>query len=76
MRISSLQLKCNEFFALARRELALLPTPLLRRFFSPLLSPDDLPGLTPLLFSRLLVSSESQEGLVSGAVEAAGDSPV
>lgn len=27
-------LKCNEFFALARRELAFEPTPLLLRFFS------------------------------------------
>jgi hypothetical protein len=57
-----LWLKCNEFFALASKELALLPTPLLLRFFSPVapLSPATRPwGLPfPLRFSPAPVSSE------------------
>jgi hypothetical protein len=66
-----LGLKCNEFLALASNELALLPTPLLLRFFSPLLlfSPGALPGLTPLRFSPLGVSSDDFDGVGSVSVE-------
>jgi hypothetical protein len=55
-----LGLKCREFFALASRELAFPPTPLLLRFFSPVpLSVDVRPwGLPlPLRFSPLPGSS-------------------
>jgi len=59
-----LWLKYNEFFALASKELALPPTPLLLRFFSPVapLSPVARPGgLLPLRFSPLPLSSADFE---------------
>jgi hypothetical protein len=69
-----LGLKCSEFFALARNALALLPTPLLRRFFSPVpvLSGDGrpLPGLLPLRLSLMGAFSEAGG---DGVVELGGD---
>ena len=65
-----LGLKCNEFFALASKELALPPTPLLLRFFSPVapLSPVARPGgLLPLRFSPLPLSSAGFEAFEESA---------
>jgi hypothetical protein len=69
-----LGLKCNEFFALAMKELALPPTPLLLRFFSPPLSDAVRPGglLFPLRFSP----GSSEDLLVMGelaALDVVGD---
>ena len=70
-------LKCSEFFALARNALALLPTPLLRRFFSVVaavllsFSGDGrpLPGLLPPRLSLMGIFSEGGDGVV----ESTGD---
>lgn len=72
-----LGLKCSEFFALARNALALLPTPLLRRFFSVApavlsLSGDGrpFPGLLPPRLSLMGIFSEAGG---DGVVESTGD---
>lgn len=76
-----LELKCSEFFALARNALALFPTPLLRRFFSAAaavapavlsLSGDGrpFPGLLPPRLSLMGIVSEAGG---DGVVESTGD---
>lgn len=73
LKLCGLGLKCREFFALARNALALVPTELLRRFFS-VLSGDGrpFPELIPLRLS--LRGGPSEDG-GEGDVEVGGDAP-